>query len=356
MAKEEERRKFVNIIMNAELTSEEKEVFSALVARDLKGSSGTFSSSRKHSPKDTVSFLYQFSKDELLKWFTHDPEGNQINYISNYQAAGQRLQEEAKSKNLNSRTFTNVKNFINETAYLPQDYKGDKIGYSWRNVIHWIKENPNCNPFTDCVFEQKKFKEYVLTFKNTIEFRTDNEALRFPIRLIDFIDNNCNISDEIKGRLNIDDSVFEIGDSLKTYIDVRLFFQGLKQIFEWIEGKRAISRNVHIELKSRDDYYELIIFHQGSMFCVDDQKLKGLDGDFKKTRDLFFSVADWTIEADRHFDGSDSSIRMLCMCGETTQSRNNDNTSILTENIIEEISERVGGVKHILRIYKNTGE
>ena len=78
------RELFINAIMNSSLSFEEKKDFSELVARDLKGSEkGRIKTKTKqHSPKDAVSFLYKFSQDEFFKWFTHDPEQNQINYIS----------------------------------------------------------------------------------------------------------------------------------------------------------------------------------------------------------------------------------------------------------------------------------
>ena len=144
------RELFINAIVNSSLSFEEKKDLSELIARDLKGSEMTKSKSiskiKRHSPKDTISFLYQFSKDEFFKWFTHDPEQAPVDYVKNCAVAEARLQSAANKRSLNSQTYVNIKNFISKTNYSPLDAYGDKIPFSWRDAILWIRENPGRNP------------------------------------------------------------------------------------------------------------------------------------------------------------------------------------------------------------------
>ena len=355
------RELFINAIVNSSLSFEEKKDLSELIARDLKGSdkkqSKTFSKFKRHSPKETISFLYQFSKDDtFFKWFTHDPEQNPIDYVMNYAKAETRLQLDALNRTLNSHTFVNIKNFICKTNYFPLDAYGEKIPFSWRDAILWVEKNPGRNPFTECEFEGKPFKEYVALFKNAIEFRTDDDGMRFGLRLTDFLYNHCDLSHEITGRLDfIDESVDVIGCSLRTYTDVRMLFCAIRQIVKWIDEKRAISRLATVSLEASSDSYTLQIYHKGSSLDIDDQKIKGLDGDFKKVRDYLFCVADWKIEADRRYDGKNSPVCIECLNEETTGYADGRGLH-LSDNKVTSLNDEVGGVRHYIKFYKNTGE
>ena len=346
--------------MNSSLSFEEKRDFSELVARDLKGSESKLSKmatkKKPHSPKDMIGFLYQFSKDEFFKWFTHDPEQTPIDYVANYAKAEAHLQVAGFNRSLNSQTFANIKNFICKTNYVPLDAYGDKIPFSWRDAILWVEENPRSNPFSDCLSDGKPFKDYVAAFKNTIEFRTDDERMRFGLRLTDFLYNQCDLSHEITGRLDfIDDSVDTIGCSLRAFIDVRLFFCALRQIVKWIDEKKAISRVASISLEASSDSYTLQVFHKGSFLDIDNTKIKGQDGDFEKVRKFLFCVADWRIEADRRYDGKSSPVQIDCLNSSTVGILDKDGL-LLSENEVTPLAEEVGGVKHFIKFYKNIGE
>ena len=354
------RELFINAIMNSSLSLEEKKDLSELIARDLKGSerakSKTIGKSKRHSPKETISFLYQFSKSEFFKWFTHDPEQTSIDYVKNYAIAEPRLQFVANKLSLNSQTYVNIKNFICKTDFSPLDAYGDKIPFSWRDAILWVMKNPGRNPFIECEFNGKPFREYVASFKNAIEFRTDDEGMRFGLRLTDFLYNHCDLSHEITGRLDfIDESVDVIGCSLRAYVDVRMLFSALRQIVKWIDEKRAISRIATVSLEASPDSYTLQIYHKGSVLDIDNQKIKGLDGDFKKVRDYLFCVADWTIEADRRYDGKNSPVCIECLNADT-EGFVDDQGLHLSENKVNSLKEPVGGVKHHIKFYKNIGE
>ncbi len=354
------RELFINAIMNSSLSSEEKKDFSELVARDLKGSEKKLSKMatkiKPHSPKDMVGFLYQFSRDEFFKWFTHDPEQTHIDYVVNYAKAEVNLQTAGFKRSINSQTFANIKNFICKTPYPPLDAFGGKIPFSWRDAILWVGKNPERNPFSDCLFDGKPFKEYVAAFKNTIEFRTDDDRMRFGLRLTDFLYNQCGLSHEITDRLDfIDESVDTIGCSLRAFIDVRMFFCALRQILKWIDEKKAISRLAFINLEASSDSYTLQVYHKGSYLDIDNTKIKGQDGDFEKVRKFLFSVADWRIEADRRYDGKYSPVQIDCLNSDTFGIVDNG-VLHLSENKVTPLTGEVGGVKHYIKFYKNTGE
>jgi len=354
------RELFINAIMNSSLSFEEKKDFSELVARDLKGSerkqSKMATKKKPHAPKDMVGFLYQFSKDEFFKWFTHDPEQTPIDYGANYAKAEAHLQLAGFNRSLNSQTFANIKNFICKTNFVPLDAYGNKIPFSWRDAVLWVGDNPGGNPFSNCLFDGKPFKDYVAAFKNTIEFRTDDERMRFGLRLTDFLYNQCDLSHEITDRLDfIDESVDTIGCSLRAFIDVRLFFCALRQIVKWIDEKKAISRVASISLEASSDSYTLQVYHKGSFLDIDNTKIKGQDGDFEKVRKFLFCVADWRIEADRRYDGKSSPVQIDCLNSSTVGIVDKDGLH-LSENEVTPLAEKVGGVKHYIKFYKNIGE
>ena len=351
------RELFINAIMNSSLSFEEKKDLSELIARDLKGSEKVRikTKTKRHSPKDAVSFLYKFSKHEFFKWFAHDPEQNPINYLQNYLIADACLQDEARHYTINAETYVTIRNFICDTGRLPKDAYGEDIPFSWRNVIVWVKDNPGKDPFRECYLGGKPFKHYVAAFKNTIQFRTDDEEMRFGPRLVDFICEHCGLSDEIKDKLELDESVVSIGDTLRAYLDVRMFFCAIRQIFEWIEEKRALTGKAIIKLDALPDSYELSIFHKGSTLDIDDTKIKGQDGDFEKVRFNLFCVADWTIEADRRNDGKSHPVRIECLNAKTV-GLFGGGKNYLSENKVTPLEKKVGGVKHIIKFYKNIGE
>lgn len=343
--------------MNSSLSLEEKRDFSELVARDLKGSTiiKTKTMRKPHSPKDSVCFLYKFSQDEFFKWFTHDPEQTPIDYIQNYSEADAKFQEEARIRSINQETYKTIRNFICDTGNPAKDAYGVDIPFSWRNAITWVNDNPGKDPFRECYFDGEPFKHYVASFKNAIQFRTDDEEMRFGPRLVEFICDHCGLSDEVKDKLDVDDSVVSIGDTLRAYLDVRMFFCAIRQIFEWIEEKRALTAKAIVKLEVLPDSYVLSIFHKGSTLDIDDTKIKGQDGDFEKVRFNLFCVADWTIEADRRFEGKNNPVRIECLNADTVGIFGGGK-NYLSENKVTPLEKKVEGVKHIIKFYKNIGE
>ena len=302
---------------------------------------------KKHSPKTMVKFLYRFTIDEKFKWFTHNPEGLKTDF--DYKREVETAVKEYKNAtgwNINNRTYHNVKNFIINTGEKSKTdlYGKGKIGFSWRDLEKWCEEHPNIHPY-NAELKGNLFKKYINQFKQIIQFRTDETDLTFNIR----------VRKLIRDLLGVDfdplftDSFSEVGQSVSIFCDINLLFNAIKQIIEWIVLNKAKSNEVEINLENLEGYYLLEIFHKNSYMSISpkDEKMKGLSGDFDKTRKMLFSVADWEIISQVKSIGLVENYKIWCL-DESTELIDN----ILTPNRIEKINEKVNGVKHLLKLYK----
>ena len=138
-----------------------------------------------HNPRNMVKFLYQFSVNDIFKWFTHAPDPNmEFDYSTYLSTAESEYNKYAKSAN--RATWGNVRNFIFNTSIAPKDSFNKKIDFSWRDLKEWCLNNRNIHPYNSIVGDYR-FARYIETFKNTIEFRTDKAEYLFSNRLEDFI-------------------------------------------------------------------------------------------------------------------------------------------------------------------------
>lgn len=302
---------------------------------------------KKHSPKTMVKFLYSFSINEEFKWFTHSPDG--LNLEFNYKLYIERAQTSYKKItgwNINNITYYNVQNFIFNSGDKKKTslYGRGSIELSWRDVEIWCNENPNLHPYY-AQFDNEVFYKYINQFKQIIEFRTDDPDLTFNIRARKLI------RDELSGDFNcsFSKSFNEIGQSLKIFCDINLLFNSLKQIIIWIVKNKAKSNIVEINLLDQESFFQLEIFHKHSYISMSpsDEKMKGLSGDFDKVRQMLFSVADWEIISTIKNNNKIYDYHIFCL-DENTESNNN----ILTNNTLKELNINTDGVKHILRLYK----
>jgi hypothetical protein len=308
-----------------------------------------------HRPINMVDFLYKFSLDEKFKWFTHDPDKDMVFNYQEYLSDAKKEYPKIAAT-INAKTWGNVQNFIFKTEYPYKMYDNNIIEKSWRNVEDWCNTNPNKHPF-EAIISDVPFSKYINQFKNTIEFRTDNNQNNFKTRFKQFVKNKVGV--DFQDELIFSDSFNKIGSSLHTYIDVRLFFEAIAQLLKWIEENKSKSNRVELNLKSLKDCYLLEIFHKDSYFSCDpdDEKLKGLSGDFEKTRQNLFCVADWRIQATiRHGNISDN-YRIICLDNNTvltvSQRAANTKDRKLNENSIEKMDKETKGIKHIIKLYKN---
>lgn len=307
----------------------------------------------KHNPRKMVSFLYQFSCNDKLKWFTHDPEGmNQFCYDTYIQSA----QEEIKtiSQGVNTETIINVKNFLFDTNYNAKDSFDREIKGRWKDLSEWCSTHPNEHPYNVLV-KDKLFSRYIMDFKNTIEFRTDDPSMLFFIRIKDYLRKVALASPDIA--ITYTDSFYSIGECLRTFIDIRQLFKALALIGDWIKKYKSRSPNVELSLSENIDSYTLSIFHVGSYLDNIEEKLKGEDGDIHKLRNILLNVADLSWEVDQKITESGKpkyiSKRIVYLDSESKYLQNKNGTKVNCPAKIEALSTLIGGVKYLIKFYKN---
>ena len=303
-------------------------------------------SKRFHDPKRMVDFLYQFSKNDSYKWFTHAPDANQdFDYETYVEIAKSGFQ--AIAKGINQYTWNNVYNFIFDTKFAAKDSFNNDIKISWRDLKTWCMEHKFRHPYYELV-DDYRFERYITIFKNTIEFRTDDNSLTFANRIEDLMFDYAINSSDIS--LEFLESFYSIGGSLRVYVDVRQLFTAFVEMGKWIVSNKSKSNKVIFSLTEAEDRYVFFIYHKGSYMNIDDEKLKGLSGDFHKIRNILLNVADWTIEA----DVKDSPLRIVCLDSQTEYNLNDrKKAAVSSANKLEAAQQKIGGVKHIITLYKN---
>jgi hypothetical protein len=302
---------------------------------------------KSHSPKTMVKFLYSFSLDDKFKWFTHDPEGlltafNYKEYIEN--AKGE--YDKTTGWNINNGTYHNVKNFIIDTGESNKTniFNKGKINCSWRDLEKWCIEHPNTHPYR-AEINNEFFKKHINQFKHIIEFRTDDTDSTFNFRIKKVIRDILGVDFVPKFTQSFDD----IGQAVKIYCDINLLLNSIEQIINWIRLNKSKSNEVDINLIDFDDFYQLEINHKNSYFSVapNNEKLKGISGDFDKTRKMLFSIADWEIIATINHNDVIADYKITCLDSNSELMNN-----ILTPNKIEKLNDNSNCVKHILKLYK----
>lgn len=300
---------------------------------------------RKHLPKEMVKFLYKFSSDDKYKWFTHEPDLKieEINYLNllNY------IKKKLYYPNLNYSTTSFIQKFLFDTTakiYYP-DQK-ISLTYGSKEILDRLENGDN--PFTIKVGDTY-FKNTIESFKRAIEFRLDyGEKNRFSYLLKDFILANLSIdfTETYTKRFN------KIGKTLNTYIDTNNFFSGIKKLINWINHYKSFSKELEIDLEENQDFFSLIIFHKNSYIPTkaSNHKLKGTSGDFGTLRKYWFSIVDFEIQADLKMNNTLVPYSIVALDKNTGMyDRNN-----LSENSISQKNdtEKVGGVKYLIKIYK----
>jgi hypothetical protein len=362
--------KFINSLLNNPSTSEKekgkivdlllkerdkgfvtKEQVEQMIKEFNGGTSNPIKSNSKHfhNPKRMIDFLYQFSKNDSYKWFTHAPGANQDfdyeTYVDNAKNGFQTI-----AKGINQYTWNNVYNFIFDTKSAAKDSYNNDIKIRWKNLMSWCKEHKFRHPYYELV-DDYKFERYITIFKNTIEFRTDDSSMTFANRIEDFMYDHAINSPDIS--LEFSESFYSIGGSLRVYVDVRQLFTAFNEMSKWIVSNKGKSNKVEISLTETEDRYFFSIFHKGSYMSIDDEKLKGLSGDFHKIRNILLNVVDWTIEA----DVKGNPLQIVCLDSQTEYEHYEVNSRkkaiVSTANKLNAVQQEIGGVKHIVTLYKN---
>lgn len=302
-----------------------------------------------HDPKSMVNFLNGFSKNDELKWFTHPDDGQEFNY-DNYISYANELLPKTPKININYFTYSNIRNFL----FLTNDSKGDRypcwrnhkqtINYTWYDIKNWCEIHPNMHPY-NAEINGELFNIFINQFKNVIEFRTDLSDINFYNRVKELI--KTKLSKDIKAEYL--EGFKNLGQTLNVYIDTNLFFRAVSQILDWININKAKSNKITFDLIDKDGFYQFEIFHKNSYMssAPDNPKIMGQQGDFDKTRKNLFCVVDWEIETVL----DNKNYRITCL-NKDTIIEIKDKQQVISKNIILELDYQIGGLKHILKLYK----
>ena len=350
-----------SIINNPNLSDEQKEEIGNLLVKS--NNEYKFTPEEKfHNPMNMVSFLEKFSKDETFKWFTHAPQEDQrFNYIHYLENAKKTFYKILKNNSLNSQTYFNIQNFIfrKDKSSLStekcKNYLDDDIEYSWGDMEEWCSSHSQKHPYKALLDDKHYFSNYIDEFKQTIEIRPDKD---FSEMLLNFIQDSPYLSQEIKGNLDFGKSYMDCVGSIRAYVDLRQLFFAIGRILQWVDENKTQSQKLILDLEESKEKaaYELSLFHVGSKLRVNDDKIKGLSGDFLTIRESLFSVVDWKIVADRLVDGKESSIIIDCLNEKTMSAKKVSSLkfSLVTPNKCTVIEKSPGGVNYIFTIYKST--
>lgn len=306
----------------------------------------------KHSPQELVSFLYQsFSKDDSLKWFAHTPDIQDFDYVQQMESAKTLQSIRENFKNLNPRSWMLVYNYALSNKFFWINSDGKKVSHNWQSpeLSNWCSDNPGRHPANTqggLVFQDgTSFEGVQKAFKHSIRFRTDDKELVFYKRV------KAIIKDKLSQDFKIEYSEELLGCDVDLYVDVGRLFSALGQILSWISDNKAKGEKVSFDYIEDNSTISLVIFHHDSYLSAKDVKLEGLSGDWAEVRSMLFSVADWTIHADR---GDGHSVCINCLDESTNARDKGAKAVILTPNKIREpFDSKIGGVKHIITMRKN---
>lgn len=305
---------------------------------------------KKHFPQENANFLREFTKDQDLKWLTHDwdqaVEENEIedytNWINRCISKFNMLVQ--KYKNIPPETIKKIFLFSFERDFLKKErgwkdywsFQRIKIGWSSLEVAKWISNNelPH-NLKLDLEFKEMNelyhyadFKHVIAKFKREIQFRLEDfhltKSLKFLARAFKWRAEN---------KVRFDPSL----KTVSFYCDTQKVLSGINAIMN-PAIKRSTVEGITIRAEESIDNKFLIIIEHHKSYIVDGviaEKIaeSKIGGDFSYARDCFMSQCDWTFEG-RTVDGNYKRFSYL-----------GSNDNILPE---------FDGCRHILKFYKST--
>lgn len=345
--------------LSAEEIKKDNETESSLESRikqleSYNNNSNLKKSIKNHSPKEMINFLFKFSNDENFKWFTHPADDNskKIDYRSKLDKVSNELRL-IENSNLNLNTINYVRDFMIAKKNLREDlkicYPSFKTTYTYTHpeIIDRIYNGEN--PF-DIKIGSDLFSNIITKFKHSIEFRSDDVDSHFKKLFQDFIIDESVPNEKFSAE-------FGKGGFAITYIDVNNFFEGIGMIIKWIKKYFRTDDSIEFGLidSTDNDYVDLEIFHKNGFFRLEskDKKMQGLSGDFETLRKRWFSIVDLRILADSpDFQKTGSYIIDSLDCN-TTMEVSKGSPAILSKNNITNSKEKIGGIKYIIRMYKN---
>lgn len=296
-----------------------------------------------HDPKQTVKFLYRFSKEDQFKWFTHLEPPPEVIFKEYYEESKKQFGD-LEQLRINPKTWKKVHNFLygsKDSGYPNtwESYDGQIIQVGWHSIINrcqegLLPENLQIDNLKNENYTSMNFGELMILFRHSIEARTDKGNLIF-----DLIIKNLIRKMELRDRFDIN---IREGLTVQFYADIYLLTSAIEKVLNWCKEYIRYSNKLEIVMNSLDKYFEFTIFHKGSKIDKEPQsdKLNGLAGNLIEVRKDLFCNCDFKIEAD--FDTGDSYC-LIYLDAEINQLNRSAK--------IKQIGP-IGGVKYILNICK----
>ena len=298
---------------------------------------------KEHNPKGLLRILNLFTKENPIKYTSHSFEWGKYNSYQNF--IDEVKKEFSKIDNalnlLSSNLHSKISSFLfNDSLGEGKSWGKNKISIGWSSST--LKEW--------CEVEEKKSNaKKAIYFPLPKDFQCEIDG-----KILTTFDDICNVfKDEIEIRDNdklnsifekIEEEVldfdFEVEysnlENITFYTDVEYFENAVTKIFEQFK-ERAEHDSILVEADNQESYVDIIIEQKASTVNKSSEEMKKeiADGDFEDIKKYFFSLCDWSIEAE-FLDG-------------------NFRVEYLSENQavkVVELEEKPQGFRHILRFYK----
>ncbi len=278
-----------------------------------------------HEPQKLVNLLSLFSrggderssalKHSVHEWFVGADYESYDEFMKYLKQEFLKLSKELKA--LNQNLFHKCSAFILYDKVANKGWGPDriKIGWSSPELANWCKKNPTKNPQDFRIpreFREPRkgirlntFEHVITRFKYQIEVRRERPASLATLFLKAFRNNNVDKTPIARSpafiKLGLSDELINDLESVTFYTDVQWLEYAFRIMFKPInERLRKGVGNIKVELAESDNFYKLMIIHNGSfndqMSVNSTNKLTILSGDFENIRNKLHNLCDWTIE------------------------------------------------------------
>ena len=301
-----------------------------------------------HTPKDTIDMLHKFqTRDDQYKWFTHKPtDTNQVFDCLVYMKNAQSKLKKFIITDANLQSLSHIQ-FIagDEDKRARNEWSKEyKVKFNWSLVKDWAKNNPEKHPYDEYIEidgDLKLWENCMKEFKNSIVFQSSNSLSK---RIKESIIHNLDLDIEYSRN-------FEENGGKKLYTHCSLILDSINQIISWCSDHKEKSARVFFDIQDNENSISIEIVHVGSWLnddFIEEDKYKGIDGNFKSTRIALFSLADWSIQAPVE-NALNKTLNLVCLDNSTSYNSKLKTISEIKKDWRDVKSE---GVKHILTLYK----
>lgn len=250
---------------------------------------------RKHKPKQTLSFLKLFDTSKGIKFLTHDWNDNDFNREKLILTVRKEFEDAKKQYSIPNTILSRFQNFAFEENpkwfIFENGIKHDfELGWSSKKIIEWCNNpmNKGISPFRNYEFLDKM----IMPFKHSIEIRKGDlpKILEYILKEQLKLYNDFNITMSVK--------------NAQFYTEVEEFVRGLRCLFkpfsDIAKSNNCYDIDINYVKKQENDLSVRVITitHKNSRpgkSSNDDDLLKG---DLKEAKAFFTGLCNWSIEAE----------------------------------------------------------